>query len=199
MDAELGLSVCKAPVCDLGRTGIGDDIMGEPTRTLKQKAYQGFKEYIAISLYLWLVFSLFVLYRSVLLSERVSVVAHGEALINALALGKVMLVAQELHFAENFKHKPLIYAAVFKSAAFALILGCFKVLEEICVGLSHGKSAGQSIAGVGGALNGILAMTAILAVLLIPFFAFTELRVIFGREKLTELFFTSERLPNRSF
>jgi len=174
--------------------------MGQPTRTLKQKAYQGLKEYIAISFYLWLVFSLFVLYRAVLLSERISVVAHGEALINALALGKVMLVAQELHFAEKFKHKPLIYATVFRAAAFALILGCFKVLEEICVGLFHGKSAGESIVGVGGGtLNGILAMTAILAVLLIPFFAFTELRGIIGREKLTGLFFTSGHLPSESF
>jgi len=173
--------------------------MGEPTRTLKQKAYQGLKEYIAISCYLWLVFGLFVLYRSVLLSERISVVAHGEALINALALGKVMLVAQELHFAEKFKDKPLIYATLFKSVAFALILGCFKILEEICIGLYHGKSAGQSIAEVGGGtLYGILAMTAILAVLLIPFFAFTELRGIFGKEKLAGLFFTSGHLPSEA-
>jgi hypothetical protein len=173
--------------------------MGEPTRTLKQKAYQGLKEYVAISLYLWLVFSLFVLYRAVLLSERISLVAHGEALINALALGKVMLVAQELHFAEKFKGKPLIYATLFKSVAFSLILGCFKILEEICIGLFHGESAGQSIAEVGGGtLNGILAMMAILAVLLIPFFAFTELRGILGREKLTGLFFTTGHLPSES-
>jgi hypothetical protein len=173
--------------------------MDEPKRTLKQKAYQGLKEYLVISCYLWLVFSLFVIYKSVLLSERISVVAHGEALINALALGKVMLVAQELHFAEKFKEKPLIYATLFKSAAFASILGVFKILEEVCIGLYHGKSAGQSMAEVGGGtLNGILAMTAILAVLLVPFFAFTELRDILGKEKLTGLFLTSGHLPGES-
>jgi hypothetical protein len=47
-------------------------------------------------------------------------------------------------------------------------------------------------------LNGILAMMAILAVLLVPFFAFTELRNIFGKEKLAGLFFTSGRLPSES-
>jgi len=173
--------------------------MDEPKRTLKQKAYQGLKEYLAISCYLWLVFSLFVLYRAVLLSERISLVAHGEALINALALGKVMLVARELHFAERFKEKPLIYATLFKSAAFAIILGVFKILEEVCIGLYHGKSVGQSIAEVGGGtLNGILATMAILAVLLVPFFAFTELRDILGKEKLTGLFFTSGHLPGES-
>jgi hypothetical protein len=173
--------------------------MDEPKRTLKQKAYQGLKEYLVMSGYLWLVFSLFVVYRAVLLSERISLVAHGEALINALALGKVMLVAQELHFAERFKGRPLIYSTLFKSVAFASVLGCFKIVEEICVGLFHGESAGQSIAEVGGGtLNGILAMMAILAVLLVPFFAFTELRDIFGKEKLAGLFFTSGRLPSES-
>ena len=173
--------------------------MDEPKRTLKQKAYRGLKEYFVISCYLWLVFGLFVIYRAVLLSERISIVAHGEALINALALGKVMLVAQELHFAENLKGKPLIYPTLFKSAAFAAVLGCFKIVEEICVGLFHGKSAGQSIAEVaGGTLNGIIAMTAILAVLLVPFFAFTELRDILGKKNLAGLFFTSGHLPNES-
>jgi hypothetical protein len=169
--------------------------MDEPKRTLKQKAYQGFKEYLAISCYLWLVFGLFVIYRAVLLSERVSLVAHGEALINALALGKVMLVARELHFAEKFKEKPLIYPTLFKSVAFAIILGVFKILEEVGIGLYNGKSAGEV---AGGTLNGILAMTAILAVLLVPFFAFTELRDIFGKEKLAGLFFSSGHLPSES-
>jgi hypothetical protein len=174
--------------------------MGESNRTLKQKAYQGLKEYLAISCYLWLVFSLFVIYKSVLMSEQhLSFVAHGEALFNALALGKVMLVAQELHFLERFKEKPLIYPTLFKSAAFAIVLGCFKILEEICIGLYHGKSAGQSITEIGGGtLNGILALMAILAVLLVPFFAFTELRGIFGKEKLAGLFFTSGHVPSES-
>ena len=173
--------------------------MDEPKGSLKQKAYQGLKEFVAISLYLWLVFSLFVIYRSVLLSERISFIAHGEALINALALGKIMLIAQELHFAENLKGKPLIYPTLFKSVTFAIILGCFKVVEEIGIGLYHGKSAADSITAVGGGtLYGILALMAILAVLLTPFFAFTELRDVIGAEKLRRLFFHSSDLSNPS-
>jgi hypothetical protein len=173
--------------------------MDEPKRSLKQKAYQGLKEFIAIFCYLWLVFFLFVLYKSVLLSERISMLAHGEAFINALALGKVMLIAQELKFAEQFKGKPLIYPTLFKSVAFAIVLGCFKIIEEICVGLYHGNSAGQSIAEVGGGtLYGILALMAILVVLLVPFFAFTELRGVLGVEKLRRLFFTSGDVQDTS-
>ncbi len=173
--------------------------MDEPKRNLKQRAYQGLKEFLVISCYLWLVFSLFVLYRAVLMSERFSLIAHGTALLNALALGKVMLLAQDLQFAERFRGKPLIYPTLFKSAAFAVVLGCFKVLEEIGIGLYHGKSAAKSIAEVGGGtLNGILALMAILAVLLTPFFAFTELRRVFGREELVRLFFTSTNMPGGS-
>jgi hypothetical protein len=166
--------------------------MDEPKRTFKQKAYQGLKEYLAISLYLWLVFGLFVLYKSVLLSERLSLLAHGIALFNALALGKVMLIAQELHFADHFKNEPLIYSTLFKSGAFALILGLFKILEEAGVGWYHGKSFSESISEIGGGtLEGILVFVLILAVLLVPFFAFSELRRIFGGDKLRRLFFTS--------
>jgi hypothetical protein len=164
-------------------------------RTLKQKAYQGVKDYLAICCYLWLVFSLLVIYKSVLLSERISFVAHGEALINALALGKVMLVAQELHFAENLKSKPLIYPTLFKSAAFALVLGCFKIIEEICIGLYHGKSSGQSISDIGGGtLNGIFTLVAILAVLLIPFLRSLE-HGIFSKDKLRIFLAPPDILP----
>jgi hypothetical protein len=171
--------------------------MDEPKRTFKQKAYQGLKEYLGISFYLWLVFGLFVLYKSVLLSERLSLLAHGIALFNALALGKVMLVAQELHFAEHFKDKPLIYSTLFKSGAFAVILGFFKILEEAGVGWYHGKSFSESISDIaGGTLEGILVFVLILAVLLVPFFGFSELRRIFGGDKLRRLFFTSRHLPD---
>ena len=167
--------------------------MNEPNRTRKQKAYQDLKEYLAITLYLWLVFGLFVLYKSVLLSgQGFPLVAHGIALFNALALGKVMLIAQKLHLADYFKEKPLIYPALFKSAAFAIVLGCFKILEGAGVGWFHGKSFSHSFSEIGGGtLNGILALTAILAVLLIPFFAVAELCQIFSADKLGKLFFSS--------
>ena len=170
--------------------------MDTPNRTLKQKAYQGLKEYLAISLYLWLVLGLFVLYQSVISAEHgIPFVAHGLALLNALALGKMLLIAKDLHFAERFKDKPLIYPTIFKSVAFAAVLGVFKIIEESIIGLIHGRPVMESIAGVGGGtIKGILSMIAILAVLLIPFFGFTELRSVIGEGKLRALFFTS-RVP----
>jgi hypothetical protein len=174
--------------------------VSEPNRTLKQKAYQGLKEYLAISLYLWLVLGLFVLYQSVILAEEhIPFVAHGLALINALALGKILLLAQDLHFAERFNDKPLIYPTIFKSVAFAGVLGIFKIIEDTVIGLLHGRPVMESIAGVGGGtIKGILSMIAILAVLLVPFFGFTELRGVIGLDKLRALFFTSRNPSDRS-
>lgn len=151
------------------------------------------KEYLAISCYLWVIFALLVVHTSVILAEhRIAFAEHGLALINALALAKVMLVARDLHFADRFKEAPLIYPTLFKSAAFAILLGCFKILEEALVGLYHGQSFSDSINAIGGGtLKGILSMMALLAVLLIPFFGFTELGRVFGENKLNELFFTS--------
>jgi hypothetical protein len=169
--------------------------MNAPKPTLKQRAYHGIKAYLALTCYLWIVLALFVLYKSVILAEHnIAFAANGFALINALALAKVMLLAQELHMAEQLKEAPLIYATLFKSAAFGLVLGCFKIFEEALMGLYHGKTFSESIAGIGGGtFMGILSLMAILSVLLVPFFAITELGGVIGEEKLKKIFFNSRR------
>jgi hypothetical protein len=166
------------------------------TRTLKQRVYHGIKEYLVISCYLCVVFSLFALYKSIILAEHhIAIASQGFALLNGLALAKVMLVAKELHFADQLKAAPLIYPTLFKSATFAVLLGCFKILEETAVGLYDGKSFNESITAIGGGtLKGILALMTLLAVLLIPFFGFTELRRVLGEGKLEKLFFASRHL-----
>ena len=170
--------------------------MNALNRALKQRAYHEMKEYLVLSFYLWVVFSLLILYQSVILAEHhIAFALHGLALINALALAKVMLVAQDLHFADWLKEAPLIYPTLFKSAAFSIVLGCFKILEETAVGLYHGQSFSESITAIGGGtLKGILSLMVLVAILLIPFFGFRELGRILGEDKLKKLFFTSRHL-----
>jgi hypothetical protein len=173
----------------------GGDTMNAPKPTLKQRAYRGMKEYLIISCYLWVIFGSFALYKSVILAQyQIAFAANGFALINALALAKVMVIARELRFGDQFKEAPLIVPTLFKSAAFAILLGCFKILEEALVGLYRGESFDESIKAIGGGtLWGILTLTVLLGVLLIPFFGFTELRRVFGEDKLEKLFFSSRR------
>lgn len=172
--------------------------MSEAKQTLKRKALHGLREYLVISLYLFVVFSLFVAYKSVILAEHhIEFALHGFALLNALALGKVILFAQELHFAEQFRDAPLIYPTLLKSFAFTIVLACFKIAEDTAIGRFHGLSFQQSISDIGGgSWKGILTVTVLLFVVLIPFFAFTELRRVLGEDRLVGAFFHSRHLLN---
>jgi len=132
-----------------------------------------------------------------LAEEHISVVAHqGFAVINALALAKVILIAKALHLGDWADDWPLIYPTLLKSALFTIVLACFKILEDAGLGMYRGKSFQQSIADLGGgSLNGILCVSLIMFVTLIPFFVVTELQGVLGEGKLIQLFFR----PRSSF
>lgn len=159
---------------------------------LKQRAYVETKEFFAIAFYLWVVFAMLEVHKSVILGEHhINTTYHGLALINAWALAKVMIVARRMHLADFVHHVPLIYPTLLKSAAFTLVLACFKILEDAALGWYRGQSFGQSIADLGGGTyEGILSLAAIVFVVLIPFFAFTELQMVVGEGKLMQVFFS---------
>lgn len=168
--------------------------MATSSLTLKQRAYRELKEFFVIVCYLWVVFALFLLYKSVISNQGIDLLPLGLALVNALALGKIMLIAQAFHLGERNNGAPLIYPTLLKSGLFSLVLMFFKVLEEVAVGLFRHHSFQESIAGLGGNLTGILVLTVILFVLLVPFFGFTELQGVLGEDKLAELFLGRRRL-----
>jgi hypothetical protein len=165
--------------------------MSETKQTLKHKAAHEMREYLVMAFYLFVVFSLFVVYKSVILAEHhISFALHGFALFDALALAKVMLLAQELHLGEQFHDAPLIYPTLLKAFVFTIVLACFKIAEEAVVGMLHHKSFHESIADLGGGTwKAILCLTFLLFVVLVPFFGFTELRRVFGPDRLVGVFF----------
>lgn len=165
--------------------------MSESKRNLKQRAVHGMREYLVIALYLFIVFSSFTIYKSVILAEHhIDFALHGFALINALALAKVILIAQEFHLADQFRDAPLIYPTLLKSFVFTILLAGFKICEQVAVGMYHGKPFHESLSDLGGgSWQGILSLTGLLFVVLIPFFGFTELRRVFGEDRLVGAFF----------
>ena len=170
--------------------------MATSTKTLKEKVYHEMKEYAVISLYLWMIFSLFLMYKSVILAEEhISLASKSFALINALALGKIVLIARALHLGEGAEEAPLIYPTLLKSALFSIALAIFKILEAAAVGWYRKQSFQQSIMEIGGGTwKGILTLTLLLFVVLIPFFGFEELQKVLGAGKLAGLFFRSRQL-----
>lgn len=162
----------------------------ERKTTLKAKAIHELKEYFYVSFYLLIFLSMFVEYKSLVLAgQHIDFTAHGVAVINALVLGKFLLIARAFHVGRQAEDAPLIYPTLLKSAFLAIVIGILKILEDIIVGHFHGKSVTESLADLGGGSGkAILILTAMLFVVLIPLTAFGELERVIGEEKLHALF-----------
>lgn len=149
--------------------------------------------------YVWVVLALLELHRAVVLRQynighRLSY-RVGFALLNALVLAKVMLVAEDLHVAAGFGDRALFYLIILRSSAFSIILVCFDILEEVLVGMFHGKPFAQSIPMLGGGgLEGALLVGVIIFVVLIPFFGYQEIARVMGKDELLSLMFTKRAI-----
>jgi hypothetical protein len=159
-------------------------------KRLKEKGVTEARRLFSIFAYLWVLFGLFALHKSIVLNEPDPFYHQGFAVINALVLAKIMFVAEALHVADNLRHRPSIYPILYRSAVFSLILISFHVIEEVLVGMWHGKTVTESIAALGGgSLVGILVIGVIMFIVLMPFFALREIGRDIGDDKLFEQFF----------
>jgi hypothetical protein len=176
---------------DASRT-FGEGTLHKRTRDLKHRVLDEVINFLAIALYLWVTFGVFALHEWVVSAkDHIDYHFYGFALINALVLGKVMLVAEDLHFADWFKDRPLIYPILCKAVAFSILFLVFDVVEEVVVGVFRGKTVGESIPMIGGGSpSGVFFVGIILAVALIPFFAFREVGRSIGERALHSLMFT---------
>jgi len=162
----------------------------KPKPTLKEKVIQEAKKFAGIFAYLWVVFTVLLLHEWIVLSQNhIGFTFYGLAAINAVVLAKIMLVADNARFAQQFKGKPLVYPIVYKAAAFTTLLFAAYVLEEMLIGGIAGRGFIASIPHVGGDLMGALALWLIFCVALIPYFAFKEIEQAVGPAMFRRLLF----------
>ena len=165
--------------------------------SLKERALEELKVFWLIALYLWLFLGCFTVYRRLILAETgVPYLHYGIALIEALIIGKVVLIGRMFGFTRRFDHMPLVVPVVYKSVVFALLVMLFGVVEHLVTGWVHkqGLLAGlQEIAETGTYEIGARAL--MLTVAFVPFFAFTELGRVLGPKRLTAMFFAGRDLP----
>ena len=157
-------------------------------RSVRKRVFQEWKRFMLMALYLWVIFGLFVLYQSILLRQHgIDYEMHGFALFNALVLGKIMLVAENLRLARWLPRRPLLYRILFEGFFFSMLfIGFhvleFHVLERVITGLIKGKVAAASVPAIGGGgLAGLASVALIMFVMLIPFFAFRNVSRELGR------------------
>jgi hypothetical protein len=166
--------------------------VGQPPKakpSLKTRLYDELRKFLMIFSYLWLVFFVFLVHEwAVLASNHISFRFYGLAIVNALVLSKIMLIAEALKFADRLNDKPLVYPIAFKSISFSVLLMVSYVVEEIAVGLFHGKSVGESFPDVGGGgLVGLLTVGGIFCIALVPFFGFREIARVIGEVEFRAL------------
>jgi hypothetical protein len=172
--------------------GLGPAEKVSPNRhkpTLKERAVHQLREFLAMFIYLWVLFALLVINQSVVLArESHDYQAHGFAIINALLLAKVLLIGEDLHLGDRFRDKPLLYSIFYKCFVFTLFFMAFHTTERVIVGVWSGKNIAQSFPDIGGgSLKGIFFLGATVFVALIPFFAFREISRAIGSSELWSL------------
>jgi hypothetical protein len=150
-------------------------------------------------LYLFVVFGVFNLQRSVALAQHNadSQLEYGFAAINALVFAKVMLIAEDLKLGRRFQNWPLIATIGYKSLAYSLVFLSVHVLERIAIGTFRGKTVLESLPPVGGDLKITVMATLICTLNLVPYFAYQEFARIIGYEKMKSLVFARQKPPER--
>ena len=168
---------------------------------LKEKAVEEGKRFAVLSIYLWALLMVFEIHKSLVLRAAGSDFGYrfGFALVKALILAKFLLIAERLHVPKPIKEKALVYSILFKAVLCSAILVSLDILEEVILGKFHGKSFAQSLpAIIGDNFRGLLLLTIIGFVVLIPLFAFTELGSALGEDELYRILFKHQPGPPNS-
>jgi hypothetical protein len=164
-------------------------------RSLKERAIDEFKRFIVIFLYLWVVFGLLSIHKSLVLQQHnLDYPEHAFAIINAFIFAKVLLVGEHFQLGTRFKNKPLIYPILHKCFIFTVVLISFHIIESVLMGVWHGETISDSFPPIlGGSLKGILSVGVVCFVVLLPFFGFRELGRVVGHKELWALIFARRR------
>jgi hypothetical protein len=149
------------------------------------------REMAIITAYLFVCFAAELEFKaSVLHAQETLLAPLGIAIVKALICAKFMLLGSAFHVGGRVTRPPLILPTLRRSAAFLVLLIVLNVIEEVVVGLIHGRSVGDAMAEIaGGTWPQIIATTIILLLILIPFFAFRALGDVIGEQTLVQLYF----------
>jgi hypothetical protein len=156
------------------------------------------KLYWLIVLYLWIFLGSFTMYRRLVVAETgVVYLNYGIALIEALVIGKVILIGKMLSVSRHFEDRPLIVPVLYKSLLFGVLVLLFGLVEHIVKGWFHseGLLGGLRTIGALGAYE-LGARVLMLIVAFVPFFAFWELGRILGKQRLYAMFFSRPDSPS---
>lgn len=157
----------------------------------KEKLFHEMAEYAMNVIFLALVFAAFTQYRRLVLAAHdIIYTNYWVAVIQALILGKVIMIGAVFHPGRGLEQKPLIYPTLYKAGVFTFLVVVLNLIEHAIVGLWRGTGLTGGFAEfVARGPHELLAGSLVIFVALIPFFAVKELGRVFGQEKISALFF----------
>ena len=161
--------------------------------SLKAKAVDEFRRFFVLFFYLWILFGVFVLNQGVVLREHgFNFTMQGFAFINALVFAKVMMLFEIFDPGRWLRKRPLIYPILYETLLLTVLFLVAHVLEKTIEGLVRGKTIIDSVPVIGGGgLAGLLSITAILFIALIPFFGLRNLSLAMGEGRLYAMIFAA--------
>ncbi|MBY3233780.1 hypothetical protein [Rhizobium laguerreae] len=158
--------------------------------TILQRAKHEIKEYAFLCAYLYVCFAAILLYKmAVLGSQGVEFLVFGIPAIKALILGKFILLGHTIGLGERSGSSRLVGVVAYKAALYLSLILVMSLAEECVVGFVHGRALSVVIADIASRLPELLAMSAIMLLILIPYLASRELGVVLGKGRLWSLFF----------
>lgn len=184
---------CSVNTIQSETAGEDEGFVSEPTAKKagwKQKIGHELSEYLINFVYLLFFFGVFTMYRRLVLTEyKISYLHYGYALFKALILAKVIMIGDILHLARRLKDKSLILTTLYKAVVFTVWVIAFSILEHVVDGLLHGEGFTGGINELESNFYELLAGCLVVFFALIPFFAFKELGLVLGEERIAEIFF----------
>lgn len=162
-----------------------------PVATVAERLGHELRQYALISAYLFVCFGALILYKTAILrGQGISYVPYGSAVIKALILGKFVLLGHAFRVGERYESRSFVHVIAQKSSLFLAMLLLLSAVEEVVVGIIHGRPLSASLAEVaGGSLLQILASCLIMLLILIPYLTFVELNEVLGEGRLRQILF----------
>jgi hypothetical protein len=156
-----------------------------------QKFVIEMRKFAVVASFLFFFFGAFITYRRLILSQyQIDYFQYGYALIQALVLGKVVLLGEIFHLGDRFHGKPLIVPTLYKTFSFSILVLAFAVLEHFVKGFIHGENAGAIVGDLASKTGAdIMAKVLVMFIAFIPLFAISEIGNLLGEGKLFKLFF----------
>ena len=167
-----------------------------PHPGVKQRIEHELGEYAAVSAYLAVFLVALMTYRKLVLAEYdIGYSGYGWAVIQALVLGKVILIGEAMHVGRRAGKRSVLVAALWMTVAFGLLEVGFSLLEHGVQALIHHRTLREQFLHDGATWLEILARAVLLVVGLFPLFLFWELDRVLGENRLRRLLFRVPEAP----